>query len=850
MENTYTHKVSRLAGALVASATLMPVASMAQEMSFKQIAQYEKERLKVAVQNIDGKIADARKAYIARDYQNSVDLYTQAIAALPNGRIADSRREHLNEALSQASIELSKTQVRNGDISGSRDTLSSVLKVDPENAKANKALDATFDPVRTNPALTLEHGSNVDKVRRLLYTGEGYYNSGQYDKALQEFDKVLRIDPYNTAARRFQKKVHSARRDYARAAYDETRSRLLTEVDLAWEIVPAPLTISSTGPDGGEIEPSATITNQRKLDSIMIPRLDLQDTPLREAIDLLASIARDNDPNPNPDEKGVTFVVKTQETSGASDGDAIESNEIRIPSLQLPNVPLKEALKQICDLCTPRMRYKVEEYVISIVPASDTTATELFTRQFNVVPGFVERLGGSANSGGGGGGTTGGLFTPDDEGENAAPKSLKELIEQMGVNFPDGSTIQYIPVTSSVVVTNTAVGLDRVAKIIEDVNGQTPKMIKITSKFVEINQQDSDELGFDWVISPFGLTNNSMYLGGGTAGNGSARTSDNFASSVNGTAVSGIPTSGEAVSNTLTGGLRSGDTAITADSINSFLNNPTRSTQETNVAPGILTLTGLFSESQVQMVMRGIAQKKGSDVMNAPSVVARPGETARIEVVRQFIYPTEYDPPELPDNIGGTTGGAATTVTIVPITPATPTAFEIVPTGVILEVTPQVGEGTNSKTISLELEPEIVEFEGFINYGSPIQAIGTDALGNAIQVTITENRIEQPVFSRRSIKTQLTIYDGHTVSIGGLMSEEVQKVEDKVPVLGDLPLIGRLFQSQSENRIKSNLVIFVTANIIDPTGKRLYNSTDLSEETSGSSSVGMISSDLLPAPQL
>jgi general secretion pathway protein D len=53
------------------------------------------------------------------------------------------------------------------------------------------------------------------------------------------------------------------------------------------------------------------------------------------------------------------------------------------------------------------------------------------------------------------------------------------------------------------------------------------------------------------------------------------------------------------------------------------------------------------------------------------------------------------------------------------------------------------------------------------------------------------------------------------------MREDVQNVEDKVPILGDIPFIGRLFQSKAENRIKSNLIIFVTAQIIDATGRPL-----------------------------
>jgi general secretion pathway protein D len=53
------------------------------------------------------------------------------------------------------------------------------------------------------------------------------------------------------------------------------------------------------------------------------------------------------------------------------------------------------------------------------------------------------------------------------------------------------------------------------------------------------------------------------------------------------------------------------------------------------------------------------------------------------------------------------------------------------------------------------------------------------------------------------------------------MREDVQSVEDKVPILGDLPFIGRLFQTKAQNHIKSNLIVFVTAEIIDATGRRV-----------------------------
>jgi general secretion pathway protein D len=130
---------------------------------------------------------------------------------------------------------------------------------------------------------------------------------------------------------------------------------------------------------------------------------------------------------------------------------------------------------------------------------------------------------------------------------------------------------------------------------------------------------------------------------------------------------------------------------------------------------------------------------------------------------------------------------------------------------VTLEIEPTIGE--NDFMIDLRFVPEIVEFEGFINYGSPIN--GPD------NTVLTENRIEMPVFSTRRVNTSLTIYDGYTVAVGGLMREDVQNVEDKVPILGDIPIVGRLFQTKAENRIKSNLIIFVTAQIIDATGRPL-----------------------------
>jgi general secretion pathway protein D len=82
------------------------------------------------------------------------------------------------------------------------------------------------------------------------------------------------------------------------------------------------------------------------------------------------------------------------------------------------------------------------------------------------------------------------------------------------------------------------------------------------------------------------------------------------------------------------------------------------------------------------------------------------------------------------------------------------------------------------------------------------------------------------------------------------MREDVQNVEDKVPVLGDIPLVGRLFQSKAENRIKSNLIIFVTAQIIDATGRPLRGENSAPEAPASLSPVENSAEvgSLLPPP--
>lgn len=228
--------------------------------------------------------------------------------------------------------------------------------------------------------------------------------------------------------------------------------------------------------------------------------------------------------------------------------------------------------------------------------------------------------------------------------------------------------------------------------------------------------------------------------------------------------------------------------------------------------------------------MRGASQHSGLDLMTKKTVITRSGQTATIESVREFIYPTEYEPPELPNQVGGNfqidpAGGlAGQDAGVTPVTPAHPTAFETTNLGCMLEVLPQLGE---DGVVEVAIKPEIRDFDGFINYGTPIRGGSSssvfDPTGGVLSSgsfgTITENAILMPVFSTIRGNSTLSIYNGETVVLGGLLANSNIKVEDSTPVLSRIPLIGRFFQSQAETSLKDAYIILVTVRLEDPSGQ-------------------------------
>ena len=123
--------------------------------------------------------------------------------------------------------------------------------------------------------------------------------------------------------------------------------------------------------------------------------------------------------------------------------------------------------------------------------------------------------------------------------------------------------------------------------------------------------------------------------------------------------------------------------------------------------------------------------------------------------------------------------------------------FEYRNVGVLLNVRPRI---TSSGDVDLTINLELSEIEG-------------QAIGNS-----------NPIFTRRQVRSQILIHDGQTVLIGGLLKESESKIKRKIPLLGDIPLIGALFTSVENTTIREELIVFITPVIVDnPSAASSFN---------------------------
>jgi general secretion pathway protein D len=768
------------------------------DRSILMLREGEELRRRAFFEHATEKLALGDRAFVAKDFTAAQRYYNQAVASLEEAGERPENRVQLERARQGAMESMylrGVKMMKDGDLDNALKLADEASQLGhPEAAdlvgRINKALEKPEPPPppekpRWNQS---EYLQKQKEVTERMTQGREHYIANELDKAQAMFESVLRDDPDNTEALRWREKVTQARYERASMELETTRIDMVRQVRDAWNprdygVGLAPRTEKDKGPR----EPIRGETDQdrilKKMDGITIPEIDFRQANIQNVIEFLQDQSIEWDRS-GDDPRGVNLILNlgAVEAAPVAAQPADEWGFAPAPepsaapagtqliTFRAREISLLQALKIVTDVAN--LKYRIEGNVVMVLPFN-AADSKIIHRMYDVLPTVGERI--SQVRAAAAAEERSSDFIAIGGGDiDQGATDWKQFFSELGVKWPLSSSIKYVPAIGKLMVANTADNLAVFEQRLAALN-IVPKQIEIEARFVEVNQTDLNSLGFeflltdDWEVAqkrtdadlPL-AQRQRLVVGAGEFSSGQRFVTDN-----------------------------AGDAEAPQDLA--------------TARDDILRFASVLTNPELAVVLHALEQKGHTDLLSAPKVTTQNGVEAQIKVVTEYIYPSDYtiEPGITPTlNADGSVQTAGTPPVV------TPAEFETREVGVILSVLPEVS--TEGEMISLTMSPEVVTEPTWRNYGQEY----TDAAGNLLQIPI-----EQPFFHTRSISTSILIYNGATVVMGGMITEERQQVDDKIPFLGDLPLLGRLFQSKYDRSVKRNLLIFVTARLVDPAGR-------------------------------
>ncbi len=764
---------------------------------------------------------DAKQSMLDKDYQKAIRMYEEALNHIGDRPETSAMRREALVGLPEARFRWAEVLYKRNDLDGAEKEARQAMALN-NHPKALKLVGqieedrkAPTPPPPAKPHRWREEDfkKTETEIDELMKKGHEHFMVGEYADAQEMFERVLKRDPENSEAIRMREKIGWKRFDRANAELNSTRADMVYQVRDTWN--PRSYGLMEQASDIRQITQNPSIKDMEeakqrqkvleKMDKIKIPEVDFRQANIYDVIQFLAenSVEFDRVTNPEAEKRGVDIVLDLgsgaataspkpagevdpfqEDLNAANKGGA--ASGVPLITFKARYISVLEVLKIVTKLA--KLKYSVRESLVMVVPL-DAPVGDIQVRTYDVLPNVKDRLTslGQAFKRSGDGRAEDAGFTSigtDVSLGSSEEVDWKTVFEEMGVEWPRGSKIRHIESIGKIVVANTLDNLEIFEQVLKEIN-VVPSQIEIEARFVEVQQSDLDALGFQWM-----LTDDWEML------------EKKGQESLPPAARQRIVASGNSALNGFTKGLRFAETLDPTSAI--------------TLADDVLHVGSVLTNPELAMVLHALQQRKNTDLLSAPKVTTQSGNEATIKVVTEYIYPTEFTVEPIlgySGGGGGNYGGTSQPVGAV----VEPGGFETREVGVILTCLPEVS--TEGQMISLTLAPEVVSEPTWRNYGSSYQTYQVDQA--TVDPAAVQNQLpmEQPFFHVRSVQTQINIYNGATVMMGGMITENRTSIDDKIPFLGDIPIIGRLFRSHSDKSEKKNLLIFVTARLVDPAGR-------------------------------
>ena len=453
----------------------------------------------------------------------------------------------------------------------------------------------------------------------------------------------------------------------------------------------------------------------------------------------------------------------------------LEDRLRKIQYLELEKMPLLDVIRYICEVAG--LRYKIEDKAV-MVGVRSTGDMEIGF--FEVRKSLIQRIAIEAE-----GETKTEEKSTDSlkDAERFADKSLletkntdskkapevtqemlKEYFTQMGIVFGEGSTISYDARTGRLIIKNTPENLRRIDTLLKEID-IPPPLVLVDSKVVEVNMNVLEELGFDWLLTYTDKDTSRQVQFGDLSkwtGTGDIVNSSTFYRSKG--------------SNYLINGLR------------------------------LIPNFGGDNQFNLYFSVRALDQKERGEILATPRLLVASGYQGKLTVAEERYFPDDWSDANV-EIVNGTS---------YTYNAPTPEFGDATNVGTVFTVKPTVG--SNNYTVLLNVDTDISRMTGWSSYDYSIiigNLMYSPAGGSSSTVS---PKMKMPEFSKRKLKSTVKIYDGETVIIGGILEDLVSRREDKWPLLGEIPLIGRLFTDSTYASEKVNLMVFVTARLMKGNG--------------------------------
>lgn len=656
-----------------------------------------------------------------------------------------------------------------------------------------------YNPYTLNPSLEREENES----ETLLAKAHALYLYGDYRGALRYYDNVLLFDTDNMEAKAGKLRINRILANPAEYDHEVTRSALLNAASNGWGMARA-FSVEAKASEKNPNEDPLKL----KMDRLRIT-VSLRNADLQSAIDTLNELAKSYDPTG----RGLDIVI--------ADGVTGIQNLPPI-TLAVQSQPLSKVLELI--LRRANYSYDIRDGIVEVHPATGNTnlveveipSTNAFEKMKKSVTRSAAASGAdAAASSDPWGGSASAAGTEIDDAD--VPRLY---FTKRGYKFGAEDSITCDENVFTIVHSDPKV-IEKIRRAIQKLDEDSIKQVNIEAKFIEVSDTALHEVTANWRLAKgddirAGTRNRAAYdvfsVNAGTKNGTIVREGKYIYDEEKGT-VSPIDIPSETIPievavPTVSGTLNYGTAGVSQ---------PAGSVFESDV-PSFMGKIGTLDDYDVYLLLNLLDQKAGADIMAAPSLTVETEQTAEIEIAQLINFPSSYDDPQMDvDSSSSSTndygyssgGGSATIAPAVPQFDRT-SSEEFEKVGIVLNVTPTVN-ADNSIKLAIE-DLKIVEFEGFMDYGgTAVSMVGST-------IVTTPQTYYQPVFNIRRVKTSVTIADGATMVIGGLMREEIKTVDDKVPILGDLPLIGSAFRGTSKAIQKKNMLVFITGNLISRGG--------------------------------